>query len=74
MTVEIKKEFLEELTEVIQNRDSARAAEMIQDMHPADIAEYFEEIDLADCTFLFMLLDAETKADVLVELEDDERA
>ena len=60
MTVEIKKEFLEELTEVIQNRDSARAAEMIQDMHPADIAEYFEEIDLDDCTFLFMLLDAET--------------
>ena len=33
----------------------------------------FEEIDLDDCTFLFMLLDAETKADVLVELEDDER-
>ena len=73
MAVEIKKEFLDELTEVIQNRDSARAAEMIQDMHPADIAEYFEEIDLDDCTFLFMLLDAETKADVLVELEDDER-
>ena len=44
MAVEIKKEFLDELTEVIQNRDSARAAEMIQDMHPADIAEYFEEM------------------------------
>ena len=73
MTVEIKKEFLDELTEAIQNRDSARVAEMIQDMHPADIAEYFEEIKLDDCTFIFMLLDAETKADVLVELEDDER-
>lgn len=73
MAVEIKKEFLDELTEVVKNRDSVRAAEMIQEMHPADIAEYFEEITLDDCTFIFMLLDAETKADVLVELEDDER-
>ncbi|MBO7481843.1 MAG: magnesium transporter, partial [Bacteroidales bacterium] len=73
MAVELKKEFLDELTDVVKNRDSVKAAEMIQEMHPADIAEYFEEINLDDCTFIFMLLDAETKADVLVELEDDER-
>lgn len=73
MAVELKKEFLEKLTEVIQDRDAQQAAALIAEMHPADIAEYFEEIDLDDCCFLFMLLDAETKADVLVELEDDER-
>ncbi len=73
MALELKKDFFDELTEVVQNRDSQKAIAMVKDMHPADIAEYFEEIDLDDSSFLFMLLDAETKADVLVELEDDER-
>lgn len=49
MAVELKKEFLEKLTEVIQDRDAQQAAALIAEMHPADIAEYFEEIDLDDC-------------------------
>ncbi len=73
MAVELNKELFDSLISCIASQDSNRALELIKDLHPADIAEIFEEIEVDDAKFLFMLLDSETAADVIVELEDEER-
>lgn len=73
MAVELNKELFDSLMSCIASQDSNRALELIKDLHPADIAEIFEEIEVDDAKFLFMLLDSETAADVIVELEDEER-
>jgi magnesium transporter len=73
MGVELNKEFFEKLQNFIEARDEKQAKLMLDEMHPADIAELFEEIDLDDSKFLFLLLDSETAADVIVELEEEEK-
>ncbi len=42
-------------------------------MHPADIAELYQGLDLREAEFLFNLLDEDTAADVLMELDEDDR-
>ena len=74
MAVELTKEFVGELREVLEQRDILRAQEFVQDMHAADIAEVYVHLDEEDGTFLYSLLDPELAADVLSELEDEERA
>jgi magnesium transporter len=74
MAVELTKEFVGELREVLEQRDILRAQELVQDMHAADIAEVYVHLDEEDGTFLYSLLDPELAADVLSELEDEERA
>ncbi len=73
MALELNKELFDSLIACIDSQDSIRALEIMDELHPADIAEIIEELDVEDAKFLFMLLDSETAADVIVELEDDER-
>jgi magnesium transporter len=46
---------------------------MIKDLHPADIAEVFGELTNEEAKFLYILLDDEEAADVLIEMEEDDR-
>ena len=50
-----------------------RSAAELADMHPADIAELYQGLDLQEAEFLFNLLDEDTAADVLMELDEDDR-
>ncbi len=55
-----------------QNRD--KALEIIHELHPADIAELFQELNLRQAEWLFNLIDDhEKKADVLMELDEEDR-
>lgn len=73
MQFELTREYIDELKELIENKDDASALTMINDLHPADIAEIFSELIPRECTYLYNLLDSEKSADVLVELGEDER-
>jgi len=73
MALELNKEFFENLRNSIENKDSELAVSLLKEMHPADIAEFFEEINIDDAKFLFILLEPEIAADVIVEIEDEER-
>jgi len=73
MALELNREFFDNLRSSIEQRDNEAALALVAEMHPADIAEFFEEIDIDDAKFLFLLLDHETAADVIVEIQDDER-
>jgi len=73
MPFELTREYIEELKEAIKNEDNTAAQSMIVDLHPADIAEVFREISNEEAKFLYILLDGEKAADVLIEMEEDDR-
>lgn len=73
MSIEINKEFLSTLVENIREQNSKAAHEMLADLHPADIAEFFPQLEINEQSYLFSLLDNETSADLLLELEEDDR-
>ena len=73
MQFELTKEFIDELRSFITNDQETEAFKLIKDLHPADIAEIYNEIDIEEARFLHVMLDGEKAADVLVELEEDDR-
>ena len=64
---EITPEYIDRIKEIIERNDSQAG------MHPADIAELYQGLDLQEAEFLFNLLDEDTAADVLMELDEDDR-
>jgi magnesium transporter len=73
MPFNLTREYIEDLKAVIANNDNSTAQEMIKDLHPADIAEVFGELTNEEAKFLYILLDDEEAADVLIEMEEDDR-
>lgn len=73
MEVKITKDFVELLTERINEQNAKEVKEMLQDLHPADIAELFDELSTREQSFVIDLLDNEISADILLELEEDDR-
>lgn len=73
MEVKIAKDFIELLTERINQQNAKEVKEMLQDLHPADIAELFDELSTKEQSFVIDLLDNEISADILLELEEDDR-
>ncbi len=73
MSFELTREFVDNLREAIANQDKRTTASMLQDFHPADIVEVYDELNLEEARFVFILLEPVRAADVLVELEEDDR-
>jgi len=73
MHFELTKEYLEELKEIIEQKDEKKAKELMEQLHAADIAEIYDDLSIDEAKFLFLLLDGDKAADVLAELEDDDR-
>jgi len=71
--MELTREYISELRQVIEVKDDKAAKEKMEQLHPADIAEIYENISLEESTYLYLLLDPEKASDVLVELEEDDR-
>jgi len=69
----INKEFLNELSECIRGQNPRKTLEMLTDFHPADIADIFPKLELEEQSYLMSLLDADVSADVLLELEEEDR-
>ena len=73
MELKITKDFIEILTERLKQQNAKEVKEMLQDLHPADIAELFDELSTKEQSFVIDLLDNEISADILLELEEDDR-
>src|SRR6056297_2742238 len=73
MKPELTKEFISELSAIIEAKDDHAALELLKEFHPVDIAELYEELDIEEVKYLYMVLDPEIAADVLAELEEDDR-
>ena len=71
---EFTQEQIELIDELIDNRDTPGVTAQIRDMHPADVAELFRQLNLKQAEWVFDLLpDNEYKADVLMELDEEDR-
>ena len=70
---EFTPEYIDELKRLAEMRDEAAAKELMDDLHPADIAELFQELDHDEFQFFVDLLDDDTAADVLLEMDEDDR-
>ena len=70
---EYTPEYLEHIREVIHTQNIEIARKELEGLHPADIAELYQNLNLKEAEFLYDLLDADTAADVLMELDEDDR-
>ena len=70
---ELTREYLDTLREFIAMEDSEAPAKMLNELHPADVAEVMENLSIDEATFIYLVLDGELAADVLAELEEDDR-
>ena len=70
--VELTKEYIENLKQIIEEKDDVKAKELLKDLYPADIAELYKDLDLQEI-YLYLLMDGEKAADVLMELDEEDR-
>ncbi|MDE5644795.1 MAG: magnesium transporter [Muribaculaceae bacterium] len=71
---EFTHEDIERIIGQIDNQDREHIIAEIDDMHPADIAELFQDLNLRQAEWFFDLIpDKEKKADVLMELDEEDR-
>ncbi|MDR1937020.1 MAG: magnesium transporter [Tannerellaceae bacterium] len=71
--IELTKDYIENLRNIIEQKEDDKAKDVIRDLHPADIAELYRELNLQEGIYLYLLMDDEQAADVLVELDDEDR-
>lgn len=72
MKIELNREFIEQLTQLIAQKADPEIIQAIGFLHPADIAEIMEQLDLDEAQYIFLLLDGELAADVLVEIPEND--
>lgn len=72
-TIDISREFVDELREAIKDNDEKKALLLLEEFHVADIAELYNEISIEEARYLYLLLDGERASDVLAELDHDDR-
>lgn len=73
MQFELTREYIDDLRELIDQKNENEAKAMIEDLHAADIADILDELNTEEAVYIFLLLDADTGADVLAEIEEDDR-
>ena len=71
--IELTKDYIEQLRKIIEQKEDAAAKEILKNLYPADIAELYQELNLQEGIYLYLLMDDEQAADVLVELDDEDR-
>ncbi len=73
MAIEINKEFIQNLEKLIHSKNDKALLSLLAEEHAADIAEIIDILTLDNATYLFKLLDSETTAEALMEIDDDDR-
>lgn len=70
---EFTPEYLDHIRSIVSERNDEAARAELADFHPADIAELYKDLDLEEAEYLYKLLDEDIAADVLMELDEDDR-
>ena len=72
--IDINSAYIEEVTALIENKNSSKLIEIIAELHVADIAEIIKDLSNQNAKYFYHLItDEEESAAVLIELEDDTR-
>ncbi|WP_430811450.1 MULTISPECIES: magnesium transporter [unclassified Carboxylicivirga] len=70
---ELTREYIDNLKELIAAKNEKAISEILETLHPADIAEVYEELSIDEAKYLYFLIDDDTAADVITELEENDR-
>ncbi len=73
MRFELTDTFLSTLRAAIGSENGSFVSEQLTELYPPDIAGIFNHLEIEEAKYVYKLLDEQTAADVLVELEDDVR-
>ena len=69
----MNEEYIDNVKHLIEQKDADKVKELLVDLHPADIAELCDDLNPEEARFVYRLLNNETAADVLVEMDEDGR-
>ena len=73
MAIEITKELLDNVSNLITNQKDTALSDLFSDVHHADIAEVLDELSFDEAVYIIRLLDSETTSEVLMDVDDDVR-
>jgi len=73
MKFELTKEFLQEIIDKIDRKEFELIKTELSELHNVDIAQLIEELDEEYGKILFELFEDETSAEILVELDEENR-
>ncbi|MDO6674454.1 magnesium transporter [Tenacibaculum sp. 1_MG-2023] len=73
MALEITKDLLINVQELIQHQKDTALSDIFSDIHHADIAEVLDELSFEEAVYIIRLLDSETTSDVLMEVDEEVR-
>lgn len=65
-----RKEIIENILYLVEERDEPALKNLIVSTHPADLAEILQELDENERDYLFSLIDAVTASEVVTELDE----
>ncbi len=71
--VEFNKEIINEIKKFISTNNNHQLKSTLKDIHYADIAELIDNLNIEEATYLIKLLDSDTTADALAEIDDEKR-
>ncbi len=73
MHIEITKEFITNLEQLIAEGKNNALSVLFAEMHHADIAEILEDLNFEEAVYIIRLLDTEKTSEILTELDEDTR-
>ena len=72
-TFELSKELIDNISDLILNRNNKEIKKIVKTLHYADLAELINELKFDESLYLLKLIDSDKTSDVLTELDDDLR-
>ena len=72
-TVEFNNDLIEEIKNLIYANNNNKLKAKLKDIHYADIAELIDNLNIEEATYLIKLLESDTTADALAEIDDEKR-
>jgi len=71
--VEFNREIINEIKKFISTNNNHQLKSTLKNIHYADIAELIDNLNIEEATYLIKLLDSDTTADALAEIDDEKR-
>mgnify|MGYP001328913175 CR=1 FL=1 len=73
MQFKLTKEFIERLSDKVNQKDDKWILEHVFELHHADIADVLDELSAEEAKYVYYLGDEEVQADILMDLQDENR-
>lgn len=73
MAFQITSDFIENIEQLIAQKDGHALKQILAELHFADVAEILEELKSDEATYLIKLLESEITSEALMELDEDVR-